>query len=307
MPTNKRKGRRGNGKQRKDDKKIHRDRKESETEGTASWKLVRGLKKDGFRCEWRDDGAFLALHPRARPDIPSDEVSNRALWDDREIGLVVDNYVHNFAQELRDGNFEGTNVIGNNLHCPHLGSRLSDALFKEEIHIAMLDFLAKCDGLLSVALKGAVGERVSIPSMWMEILTLMIRNDERSRDTLIMVAKRLEPLVMCMIHEKRQLFRSKNAWHISLTSFFSLMFYLMCQSDEVLGIIIAYDGFLPFVAQASCWDVSRGDIVKEAAMIRYGDGSVSFSTACGVARRVICLVVEEHDFEEEDADADAVH
>ncbi|KAL7458036.1 hypothetical protein ACHAWC_009537 [Mediolabrus comicus] len=307
MPTNKRKGRRGNGKQRKDDKKIHRDRKECETEGTASWKFVQELKAEGFRCEWRDDGAFLALHPRVRPDIASDEVSDRELWNDEEKDKVVNNYIHNFAQEIRDGNFEGTNVIGCNLHCPHLGSKLSDALFKEDIHIAILDFLSKCDGRLSIALKGAVGERATIPSIWMEILILMIGYDECSRETLVMVAKRLEPLVICMIHERRQLFRGNDTWHINLAAFFSLTLFLMNQSKEARRVMLSYDGLLPFVAQASCWDASRGDIAKEAAMIRCRDGSVSsFSDACREARKVIYVIFEEDDIkedEEEDANA----
>src|SRR5210317_2088778 len=109
MPTNKRKGRRG--KQRKDDNKkmSHRDRdmKEAETEGTATWRWIRELKADGFRCEFKDDGAFVALHPRVRPDLTADEVSNRALWNDEEKGEVVNNYIHNFAQEIRNEDFEG--------------------------------------------------------------------------------------------------------------------------------------------------------------------------------------------------------
>ncbi len=289
MPTNKRKGRRG--KQRKDDNKkmSHRDRdmKEAETEGTATWQMIRELKADGFRCEFKDDGAFVALHPRVRPDLTADEVSNRALWNDKEKVSVVNNYIHNFAQEIRDGNFEGTTVIDRNLACPHLGSKLSEALFKEDIHIAMLDFLDQCNGRLSVALKGAVGGRANIPSLWIDILTMMV-DYECSHDTLLMVATRLEPLVMCMIHDRRQLFRSNNCWHMSLPSFFDLIFYVMCQSDEAREIMMAYDGFLPFVARASCWDVTHGDVAWPK----------SFATASRIAQKLTCLVVEEHDFED---------
>jgi hypothetical protein len=213
--------------------------------------------------------------------------------------MVVDNYVHNFAQELRDGNFEGTKVIGDNLHCPHLGSRLSDALFKEDIHIAVLDFLKQCDGRVSVALEGAVGERVTMPMpfLWIDILVMMVGHEQCSRDTLIMVAKRLEPLVMCMIHEKRELFRSNDTWHICLAAFFYLMFHLMCQSEESRGIMLSYDGFLPFVAQACCWDVNRGDIVKEAARFSGAGDSPSLAATCRETQRILCSIVAALDVE----------
>jgi hypothetical protein len=135
----------------------------------------------------------------------------------------------------------------------------------------------------------------------MDILTLMV-DYECPRDTRLMIAKRLEPLVMCMIKDRRQLFRSNRGWHRCLKSYFYLMYYLMCQSEEAGVILISYDGFLPFVAQASCWGVSRGDIVKEATWLQLDD---SFAAACRVAQRVICLVVEEYDnkYEEEDKNA----
>ena len=307
MPTNKRKGRRG--KQRKDDN-VPRNRDKKSVEYPSKREIaeiVRESMEQGCRVERTDAGGIQVRHPVTMFG-ENERLTNRELWNEEEKGVVVDNYIHHFAQELRDGNYGGTKVIGGNLLCPHLGSKLIEALFKEDLHIAILDFLAKCDGRLSVALKGAVavGERVSLPSMWIEILTLMIGNDECSRDTLLMIAKRLEPLVICMIHEKRQLFRSNDTWHISLAPFFSLMFYLVCHSEEILWIMLSYDGLLSFVAQASCWDVSRGDIAKEAARIHCSDDYVphSFSTACLEARKVICLVVEEHDIEEgEDADA----
>ena len=219
-------------------------------------------------------------------------MSNRALWNDEEKVSVVGNYVHNFAQELRNGDLGGTKVITDNLSCPHLGSKLSEALFKADIHIAMLDFLVQCEGHLSVALKGAVGERANIPSLWVDILTMMVEYNDNSHDTRLMITRRLEPLVICMIDEGRKLFRSNSCWHRSLRSFFYLMYDLMCQSEEARVIIISYDGFLPFVAQASCWGVSRGDIVKEATWLQLDD---SFGAACRVAQRVICLVVEEYD------------
>ncbi len=198
MPTNKRKGRRG--KQRKDDADadLKAKLKDAETEGTAIWQMIRDLKADGFRCFFQDDGAFVGLHPRMRPDLTSDEVSNRALWDEEEKVSVVNNYIHNFAQEIRDGDLEGTKVITDNLSCPHLGSKLSEALFKEDIHIAMLDFLVQCEGHLSVALRGAVGERANIPSLWVDVLTMMVEYEcsrgTFSHDTRLMVATRLELL-----------------------------------------------------------------------------------------------------------------
>ncbi len=308
MPTNKRKGRRG--KQRKDDDvPRNRDKKRAESVAGPSKReiaeIVRESMVQGCRVVRTDGGGIQVRHPVTMFG-ENERLTNRELWNEEEKGVVVDNYIHHFAQEIRDGNFEGTKVIGGNLLCPHLGSKLIEALFKEDIHIAILDFLSKCDGRLSVALKDTVGKRVSLPSMWIEILTLMIGNEECSRETLVMVAKRLEPLVICMIHERRQLFRSNDTWHISLGAFFSLMFYLMYQSEEIRWIMLSYDGLLSFVAQASCWDVSRGDIAKEAVRIRCSDDYVprSFSTACREARKVICLVVEEHDIEEgEDADA----
>jgi DnaJ-domain-containing protein 1 len=305
MPTNKRKGRRG--KQRKDDN-VPRNRDKKSVEYPSKREIaeiVRESMAQGCRVVRTDGGGIQVRHPVTM--FGEDErLTNRELWNDEEKGVVVDNYIHHFAQEIRNGNFEGTKVIGGNLLCPHLGSKLIEALFEEDIHIALLDFLSKCDGRLSVALKDTVEKRVSLPAMWIEILTLMIGNDECSHETLVLVAKRLEPLVICMIHERRQLFRSNDTWHVSLGAFFYLMFYLMCQSKEARRVMLSYDGLLPFVAQASCWDVSRGDIAKEAARIRCGDDYVprSFSTACREARKVICLVVEEHDIEEgEDADA----
>ena len=177
MPTNKRKGRRGNGKQRKDDKKIHSDGKSAEYPSPKEIsEIIRESKTQGCRVVRTVDGGIQVRHPVTMFG-ENERLTNRELWNEEEKGLVVDNYIHNFAQELRDGNFEGTKVIGVNLLCPHLRLKLIDALFKEDIHVAILDFLGKCDGRLSVALKGAVGERVTISSMWMEILTMMVRYD----------------------------------------------------------------------------------------------------------------------------------
>jgi hypothetical protein len=63
----------------------------------------------------------------------------------------------------------------------------------------------------------------------------------------------------------------------------------MCHSEEAREIMISYDGFLPFVARASCYDVTHGDVAWPK----------SFATASSKAQRLTCLVVEEHDFEEE--------
>ena len=269
MPTNKRKGRRG--KQRKGEKApINRNKKDCETVGSASWQMMRQMMAEGCRVEFSDDGSVSIMHPMFFPGCPREELSNREKWNDETRSAIVNNYVHNFAPELRNGDLEGTTVITENLACPHLGSKLSEALFKNDIHIAMLDFLGQCKGHLSVALKGAVGERADIPSLWIDILTLMV-DYECPLDTRLMIAKRLEPLVMCMIRDRRLLFRSNRSWHRSLPGFFHLMFYLMRQSEEARVIIISYDGFLPFVAQASCWGVSRGDIVKEATWLQLDD------------------------------------
>lgn len=230
MPTNKRKGRRG--KQRKGEKApINRNRKECETVGSPSWQMMRQMMAEGCRVEFSDDGAVLLMHPMFFPGCPQDELTNRELWCDKTRSAIVDNYVHNFAQELRNGDLEGTTVITDNLACPHLGSKLSEALFKEDIHISMLDFLEQCEGHLSVALKGAVGERADIPSLWMDILTLMV-DYECPRDTRLMIAKRLEPLVMCMVKDRRQLFRSNHSWHRCLKSYFYLIYYLMCRRKK---------------------------------------------------------------------------
>ena len=302
MPTNKRKGRRGRGKQRKDeDDAINRNRKACEDEGSASWNLMRHFKADGCRVEFGDDGSVVVLHPCMKPDDESGEkLSNRALWDDKEKSIVVGHYVHNFEQGLRDGDLEGTTVIARNLSCPHLKSKLSEALFEADIHYAILDFLGHCHGRLSAALQGAVGERETIPRLWLDMLGMMVHGcSEQPHDArLAEVAKRLEPVVICMIHERRQLFRSNNNWHTSLSSFFSLVFDVMCQSREGRRIMISYEGFLSFVAQASCWGVSREDIVKEARWLQLGD---SFSIACYEAQRLMCLVVDEHDIEEDHA------
>ena len=115
MPTNKRKGRRG--KERKDEKNapINRNRKACETVGSASWQMMRQLKAEGCRIEFMDDGSVHILHPQMRPDVGSEQYSKRELWNDKEKGMIVDNYVHNFAQELRDGDLDGTTVIADNL------------------------------------------------------------------------------------------------------------------------------------------------------------------------------------------------
>ena len=110
-----------------------------------------------------------------------------------------------------------------------------------------------------------------------------------NNDIRLTFAKSIEPLVTCMIDEKRELFQSKEYWYTGLTPFFCLVHNIML-SDEGRSVMLSYDKLLPFIAQAACWRVSRDDIVNDAIWLKL-DASVS--AACYDAQGVLDLVLDE--------------
>ena len=257
--------------------------------------VYRDLKRDGCTVECKDDGSTIIRHPCMHPGADTRKLCDRSLLTDEEKRMIIPNYIHNYEQDLLDGVYEGTFVIVQNLSCPHFGELLCEALMEIDIPNAILRFLGQCEGQLTVRLGGGVkditsGERNKLPHLWMDILTLMLRFDVCPKDTRLVIAKSIGPLVRCMINdEKRQVFQSKNIWYNSLASFFCLVDRLV-QTTEGRFTITSYEGLLPFIAQACCWNISRKDIVIAAAWFQLDS---SISDACYEAQRVIYYVVQE--------------
>lgn len=88
---------------------------------------------------------------------------------------------------------------------------------------------------------------------------------------------------------KGRCFKGRIIWYNSLTSFFCLVDRLV-QTTEGRLTITSYEGLLPFIAQACCWNISRKDIVIAAAWFQLDS---SISDACYEAQRVIYYVVQE--------------
>ena len=70
----------------------------------------------------------------------------------------------NYEDDLRQGVYEGTSVIGQNLVCPHLGPMLCEALLDNDVHIDMLRFLEKADKKMSAFVKCVVSSELQTMS-----------------------------------------------------------------------------------------------------------------------------------------------
>ena len=256
------------------------------TNSIAKINQVRQLKREGCRVEFPDDGSMQMYHPCCAPGVDPLKLQVRAFMDTAEKQKLAENYIHNYADDLRDGIYEGTDALAVNLACDHVGPLLSKLLIEKGSHKHVLHFLSQCEKKLAIALKGPVhGDRNKMPHQWMDVLTLIIHHDECPDDIRIMVAKSIEPLVMCIIDERRKLFRRNDLWQKSLESFFVLLDRVL-QSDEGCLVMFSYEGVLQFVAQACTWLISREDIVTEASWLQ-----VNISDACYQAQRVMFKVV----------------
>lgn len=76
-----------------------------------------------------------------------------SLLNDKEKNSIADNYMHNYLQDLKDGEIEGTHVIATKLESPHLGPVLSRKLVDAGIHHNMIGFLNQCDSKMSDVLE----------------------------------------------------------------------------------------------------------------------------------------------------------
>ena len=142
--NNKKKGRNKSEKKTKVQKKI-----EKESNNPSVKEMYRQLKADGCRISFGEDGATQIYHPCMTPGADMRLFSDRSLINMKDRRKIVDNYIHNYEDDLRQGVYEGTSVIGQNLVCPHLGQMLCEALLDNEVHIDMLRFLGKADKKMS--------------------------------------------------------------------------------------------------------------------------------------------------------------
>lgn len=158
--------------------------------------VIRALKAEGCRIQWESDGTMLARHPCIkRFETHAEDMCDRKLMNNDEKQELVENYIHSYARDLRDGVWEGTYILGRNLECQSLGPLMCQALVKAGIHNDILRFLNQCDEALLVVLKGVVGGRTEIPSLWMYILTMTMMSLD---DAPLAIAEGIRPLVMCM-------------------------------------------------------------------------------------------------------------
>ena len=120
----------------------------------------------------------------------------------------------------------------------------------------------------------------------------MIEHVPNSDDIRLAFARSIEPLITCMIDEKRELFKSREMWYLGMAPFFCLIHNIML-SDEGRSVMLSYDKLLPFIAQACCWRINRDDIVTDAMWLKL-DASVS--AACYDAQGVLYLVLDTSEF-----------
>ena len=161
--NNKKKGRGKGEKKTKVQKQREKDNKNPEVQ-----RMLNGLKADGCRIIFKEDGSTIVLHPCMNPDADKRAFSDRGLLNMEDRRIIVDNYIHNYEDDLRKGVYEGTKVITSNLACQHLGPMLCEAFLEEEIQTDMLCFLSKCNKKLCsvVKQKGALSpEYQKLPSM----------------------------------------------------------------------------------------------------------------------------------------------
>ena len=264
--------------------------------------MVRQLRKDGCIVSFDEKGAMLMRHPCMNGmndlNMMADSMlmkklgHDRSYLNDKEKQEFVSNYIHNYADDLRGGIFEGTNVIIQNLACSHLGPLLCEALVERGIHDVMLQFLSHCEGKLSLRFGGkdiTSGQRDIIPRLWMDVLALMLGYDD---DIQWQIAESIEPVVACMVNaEKREFFQSKDIWHQSVTSFLFLVGCLN-RSVEVRLTMMKYEGFLPFIAQACSWMISRDDIVTESKWLQL---DFPMTTTCMEAQKVLSFIIRDFD------------
>ena len=158
--NNKKKGRNNKGeKKTKVQKKI-----EKESNNPSVKEMYRQLKADGCRISFGENGATRISHPCMTPDADMRLFSDRSLINMKDRRKIVDNYIHNYEDDLRQGVYEGTSVIGQNLVCPHLGPMLCEALLDNDVHIDMLRFLEKADKKMSAFVKCVVSSELQTMS-----------------------------------------------------------------------------------------------------------------------------------------------
>jgi len=172
--NNKKKGRNKSEKKTKVQKQREKDNKNPEVQ-----RMLNGLKADGCRIIFKEDGSTLVLHPCMNPDSDQRAFSDRSLINMEDRRVIVDNYIYNYEDDLRMGIYEGTKVICSNLACQHLGPMLCEALLEGEIQTDLLSFLSKCNKKLCSVVKngGALTpEYQKLPATVSLILLLCVYN-----------------------------------------------------------------------------------------------------------------------------------
>lgn len=92
-----------------------------------------------------------------------------------------------------------------------------------------------------------------------------------------------------MDDERRKLFQSNEIWYNCLSPFFCLVQNIMVSEKGRIAISSLYQSLLTFIAQASCWRVSRDDIVTDAMWLKL-EHFVSYG--CLDAQRALSLVLD---------------
>ena len=146
--NNKKKGRGKGEKKTKVQKKIEKEGKCAKVQ-----EMYRQLKADGCRIEFSEDGSTLILHPCLYKGADQRIWKDRSLIKMKDRELIVNNYIHNYEDDLRMGVYEGTKVICSNLACQYFGPILCKSLLDGEILTDILCFLSKCNKKLCSVVK----------------------------------------------------------------------------------------------------------------------------------------------------------
>lgn len=267
---------------------------------------------EGCRVGQRDNGSTGVSHPcfkhvkvkTGQAFIKAIKNFDRGLLSDEERQELAGNYVFSFSQDLREGDYYATDVVRRNIADPHIGRQLEDELLKADIHLSLLHFLNQSAKSSYDALGRVVdgGESTMLAYNWVMILWILMQDglalDARDGARLV-VAKGIDPFLMSVIDDKRELFQSNHVWHLCISAFFEIVRGIV-KSKEALLVMISYEGFLPFVAQASCWSQSREDIAAESEILRqvYPDPRTSpepLSSASHAAQKVLGLAIRVHE------------
>lgn len=142
---------------------------------------------------------------------------------------------------------------------------------------SVLNFLKRCedetldDVTSNLGLHESGGEKVTNPSLWIEILIKAAKVEPSCR---LQIAENIGPLVKCMCNDTTRLFFKNNKhWKEGIYSFVALVSDILSEAmdpdhkgskKKTVKVVLEYEGLLRSIVQWGFWNnIHRPDIVKE--------------------------------------------